>query len=337
MAYIQFEHITKHFGNNRVLDDVCLNVEKGKLVTLLGPSGCGKSTLLRCLAGLETPDGGRIMLDGEDITDRQPSQRKVSMVFQQYSLFPNLNVYDNIAFGLKIQKMPKKQLRAMVEEMLSMVELEGKEHALPRQLSGGQQQRVALARSLVTRPKVLLLDEPLSAIDAKFRKSLQHRIQQIQRELNITCVFVTHDQDEAILMSDIIHLMNRGAIEQSGEPIALYTGPKTSFAASFIGNYNVLSGKAFATLVGDEANLYDVAIRPETINLQVDAPETQADQYVLLGEIKEFSPHGNVIRYTVKIGGQEIHADVLFRSFKLFHPGQKVFAVVEKRNCLAVS
>ena len=337
MAYIQFEHITKSFGNNRVLDDVSLNVEKGKLVTLLGPSGCGKSTLLRCLAGLENPDGGRIVLDGEDITDRQPSQRKVSMVFQQYSLFPNLNVYENIAFGLKIQKMPKKQLRAMVEEMVQMVDLQGKEHAFPRHLSGGQQQRVALARSLVTRPKVLLLDEPLSAIDAKLRKSLQVRIQQIQRQLNITCVFVTHDQDEAIFMSDVIHLMNRGAIEQSGAPIELYTSPKTSFAASFIGNYNVLSGAAFAALVGGAPAQADIAIRPETIRLLLDAPQPQPDAYQLPGVIRDFSPHGNVIRYTVSIGAQELQADVLFRSFALFQPGQTVYAVVEKRNCLTLA
>lgn len=337
MAYIQFEHITKSFGNNRVLADVSLSVEKGKLITLLGPSGCGKSTLLRCLAGLESPDSGCIMLDNEDITHRQPAERKVSMVFQQYSLFPNLNVYDNIAFGLKIQKVPKKELRGMVREMLAMVELQGREHAFPRQLSGGQQQRVALARSLVTQPKVLLLDEPLSAIDARLRKSLQRRIQQIQRELNITCVFVTHDQDEAIFMSDVIHLMNRGTIEQSAAPIELYTSPRTSFAASFIGNYNVLTAAAFAEMVGGEAKAGDVAIRPETINLLLEEPEAKPDVYALPGQIREFSPHGNVIRYTVRIGVQDIHADVLFRSFKLFQPGQKVFAVVEKRNCLSVT
>jgi putative spermidine/putrescine transport system ATP-binding protein len=313
-----------------------LQVEKGRLVTLLGPSGCGKSTLLRCLAGLEKPDGGRIILDGEDITDRQPSERQVSMVFQQYSLFPNLNVYENVAFGLKIKKVPRQQLHTMVTEMLAMVELTGKENALPRQLSGGQQQRVALARSLVTRPKVLLLDEPLSAIDAKLRKSLQLRIQQIQRQLGITCVFVTHDQDEAIFLSDVIHLMNRGAIEQSGAPIELYTSPKTSFAASFIGNYNVLSCDAFAALVGETALQADVAIRPETVTLLLEAPQPQPDSYVLPAVVRYFSPHGNVIRYTIAVGQQELHADVLFRSFALFEPGQQVYAVVEKRNCIAV-
>ncbi|NLI21023.1 MAG: ABC transporter ATP-binding protein [Clostridiales bacterium] len=337
MAYIQFEHISKRFGNNRVLTDISLTVDEGRLVTLLGPSGCGKSTLLRCLAGLETPDTGRIILDGEDITDKRPAERKVSMVFQQYSLFPNMNVYNNVAFGLRIQKMPRRQQQQRVEEMLAMVELQGKENALPRQLSGGQQQRVALARSLVTRPKVLLLDEPLSAIDAKLRKSLQQRIQQIQRQLNITCMFVTHDQDEAIFLSDIIHLMHQGVIEQSDEPIALYTNPKTSFAASFIGNYNVLNGTAFAQMVGDAMTPHDVAVRPETINLLLDAPENEPDRYVLPGEVKEFSPHGNVIRYTVRVGAQDLHADVLFRSFKLFHPGQRVYVVVEKRNCLRVN
>lgn len=337
MTYIQFDQITKRFGNNTVLNNVCLSVEKGKLVTLLGPSGCGKSTLLRCLAGLETPDGGRIVLDGEDITERQPSARHVSMVFQQYSLFPNLSVFENVAFGLRVQKTPKRALQARVAEMLAMVELQGKENALPRQLSGGQQQRVALARSLVTNPKVLLLDEPLSAIDAKLRRSLQLRIQQIQRHLGITCIFVTHDQDEAIFLSDVIHLMNGGVIEQSGEPIELYTGPKTSFAASFIGHYNVLSGRVFAGLVGEAETPADVAIRPETIQLLPEALPAQADTYQLFGTIKDFSPHGNVIRYTVIIGEQELHADVLFRSFALFKPGQPVYAVVEKRNCLPVA
>jgi putative spermidine/putrescine transport system ATP-binding protein len=190
---------------------------------------------------------------------------------------------------------------------------------------------------LVTHPKALLLDEPLSAIDAKLCKSLQVCIQQIQRQFNITCVFVTHDQDEAIFMSDVIHLMNRGAIEQSGAPIEMYTDPKTRFAASFIGNYNVLSGEAFAALVGSTPMEADVAIHPETIHLLLDAPQPQSDAYQLSGVIRDFSSHGNVIRYTVSIGAQELHADVLFHSFALFQPGQPVYVIVEKRNCLSLS
>ena len=336
MAYIQFEHIEKRYGETPVLKDINLWVEKGNMVTLLGPSGCGKSTLLRCLAGLEEVSAGRIWLDGEDITQKSPKDRKIGMVFQQYSLFPNMNVFENISFGLSLQKHPANEICRLVEEAIHMVELGGKESAYPRHLSGGQQQRVALARSLVMRPKVLLLDEPLSAIDAKLRKSLQLSIKAIQKELSITCIFVTHDQDEALIMSDVIHLFNQGAIEQSGKPTELYTGPKTRFAAEFIGNYNLLEKELFAQMVNDEVGDNAVAIRPEAIDIVTHPTESREDCYIFSATIKYYIPHGNVLRYTLLVNGVKLHADVLFRSHKVFEPEQSVFLIVEKRNCLPI-
>lgn len=337
MAYIEFEKIQKNFGSNAVLQGIDLSVQKGDMVTLLGPSGCGKSTLLRCLAGLEEVSGGRILLDGEDITHKSPKERKIGMVFQQYSLFPNMSVFNNIAFGLSLQKRPAAEVRMLVEDAIHMVELNGKEKEYPRHLSGGQQQRVALARSLVMRPKVLLLDEPLSAIDAKLRKNLQLRIKEIQRELGITCIFVTHDQDEALIMSDVIHLFNEGHIEQSGAPIELYTSPKTRFAAEFIGNYNLLEKDCFAAMVKNSSLTTAIAIRPEAIDVVTQPLHEEEGYYILPATVQHYIPHGNVLRYTVLVEGVKLHADVLFRSFKLFEPGQNVFLVLEKRNCLPIS
>ena len=242
MSYIEFKDICKSYdGENQILKSINLNIEKGELVTLLGPSGCGKSTLLRSLAGLEQISSGKIILDGEDITNVPVQKRGIGMVFQQYSLFQNMNVEDNIAFGLKISKVAKKEIDERVKRVIEMVDLKGKEKRYPDQLSGGQQQRVAIARAIVMEPKVLLLDEPLSAIDAKLRRELQEKIKRVQKELKITTVFVTHDQDEAMIMSDKIHLMNQGIIEQSGNPVELYTHPVSKFAAEFIGHYNILS------------------------------------------------------------------------------------------------
>ena len=197
MSYIEFKDIRKSYGDNEVLKGINLNIEKGELITLLGPSGCGKSTLLRSLAGLEEVTSGSIFVDGVDITNLDTNKRQIGMVFQRYSLFPNMTVKENIRFGLKIQKMDKKKIEEKVKEIISIVGLEGKENQYPRQLSGGQQQRVALARAIVTEPKVLLLDEPLSAIDALLRKTLQTEIRRIVKELGITTIFVTHDQNEA--------------------------------------------------------------------------------------------------------------------------------------------
>ena len=212
MSYIEFKNIHKRFGDVHVLKGIDLTIEQGEFVTLLGPSGCGKSTLLRCFSGLETVSEGQIFLDGVDITGFTPKQRKIGMVFQQYSLFPNMTVRQNVAFGLQIQKKDKAVIDEKVRETLEIVGLSEKIDQYPRQLSGGQQQRVALARAIVMEPKVLLLDEPLSAIDALLRRNLQVEIRKIQQKLGITAIFVTHDQEEAMVMSDTIHLFNLGKI-----------------------------------------------------------------------------------------------------------------------------
>ena len=226
-----------------VLNNISLTLKKGEFATLLGQSGCGKSTLLRSIAGLEGVDVGRILIDGKDITNLSPRQREVGMVFQSYALFPNMTVFDNIAYGLKMKKV--KNIKSRVKKMIDMVDLIGKEESYPHQLSGGQQQRVALARALVMEPKVLLLDEPLSALDAKIRKSLQKELKRIQKELDITTIFVTHDQEEAMTMSDRIFVMNKGKVVQSGSPSEIYTSPVNTFVAKFIGNYNVCNMEVF--------------------------------------------------------------------------------------------
>ena len=292
MSYIEFQNINKFYGKNQVLKDISLNIEKGQFVTLLGPSGCGKSTLLRCLSGLEEISSGRIIMDGKDITNLEPKDRNIGMVFQHYSLFPNMTVEENIAFGLKMQKKSKEEIKAKVDSAIQIVELEGKEKAYPENLSGGQQQRVALARSIVQQPKVLLLDEPLSAIDAKLRKSLQNSIKQIHKDLGLTCIFVTHDQDEAMVMSDTIHLFHEGRIEQSSDPITMYTSPVSQFAAAFIGNYNILSREQFAAVTGKKiASENGIAIRPETIQIVTD-PSEETD-YTFDGVIIDNTPKGN--------------------------------------------
>jgi putative spermidine/putrescine transport system ATP-binding protein len=338
MSYIEIENLTKSYDKNQVLKNIHIKIQKGQLVTLLGPSGCGKSTLLRCLAGLEEIDSGNIYLDKEDITKKAVGKRNVGMVFQQYSLFPNMNVEQNIAFGLTLLKLDKEEITKRVKKIIELVDLKGKEKEYPITLSGGQQQRVALARSIVVEPKVLLLDEPLSAIDAKLRKSLQQGILEIHRELNLTTIFVTHDQDEALVMSDTIHLFNQGQIEQTGSPVAMYTTPKTKFAASFIGNYNIVSGLDFSKLTGEPLiRNREIGIRPETISLSKNQVAEEADAYVVRGRIKSNSPRGNVLRYLVDVNGVNIHADVLFRSFTLYENGSIIFLSIPKKDCLELA
>ncbi|UWP60499.1 ABC transporter ATP-binding protein [Ruminococcus gauvreauii] len=333
MSYIRFDHINKYFGENHVLRDITLDIEQGELVTFLGPSGCGKSTLLRCLSGLESVTEGKIYLEGYDITELEPKKRGIGMVFQQYSLFPNLTVEQNVAFGLKIQKRPKREIYQRVQEMLEIVGLNEKIHQYPRELSGGQQQRVALARALVTEPKVLLLDEPLSAIDALLRRNLQVEIRRIQKELNITTLFVTHDQDEAIVMSDHIHLFNVGTIEQSGVPVELYTRPRTRFAATFIGHYNIIDAKLFGESSGMKTEGNDIAIRPEIIEISKVPPE-HADSVTMKGSIAGSLSHGNIIRYMVECGGFRLDVDILFDASKLFADGEEIYLTFGKEHVL---
>jgi putative spermidine/putrescine transport system ATP-binding protein len=312
-----------------VLKGIDLEVKKGDLVTLLGPSGCGKSTLLRCLAGLESVTEGKVYLDGKDITHLPPKDRDIGMVFQQYSLFPNMTVGQNVAFGMKMKKMPKDTIENRVKEILGLVHLDEKIDQYPAQLSGGQQQRVALARAIVTEPKVLLLDEPLSAIDALLRRELQVEIRRLQQRLNITTIFVTHDQDEAMVMSDVIHLMNGGVIEQSGNPISMYTKPSTKFAATFIGHYNIIPTEVFAKAAGEKPECVDVAIRPEIFSISA-APTDEENAYKMKGTIVASMPHGNIIRYTVECSDIEFDVDVMFDSSLLFNLKQEVYLAVKK-------
>ena len=337
MAYIEFRGICKSYdGVNQVLKNIDLDVEKGELVTLLGPSGCGKSTLLRSLAGLEQISSGKIILDGEDITNLPVQKRGIGMVFQQYSLFQNMNVEENIAFGLKIAKMDKLTISEKVKKAIEMVDLVGKEKSYPSQLSGGQQQRVAIARAIVMEPKVLLLDEPLSAIDAKLRRELQEKIKNVQKKLKITTIFVTHDQDEAMIMSDRIHLMNQGIIEQSGKPVDLYTHPVSKFAAEFIGHYNILDKSKLNILLPLEK--FDdgfYAIRPETVQIQGE-PIMDNGMYAFEAVVENFISRGNVLRYTLRCGDVFFTSEVLFRSFALFEEGQKVYVGIEPHNILSI-
>jgi spermidine/putrescine transport system ATP-binding protein len=237
---IALEGVSKRFGRAEAVRDVNIAIGDGEFFSLLGPSGCGKTTTLRMIAGFEVPDEGRIVLQGQDVTTVSANRRPVNMVFQQYALFPHMSIYDNVAFGLKLKRVPGSERRERVLELLDVVGLEGLERRRPRQLSGGQQQRVALARALVNRPAALLLDEPLGALDVKLRKHMQLELKRIQHELGTTFVYVTHDQEEALAMSDRIAVMNHGQVEQIGSPREIYEHPNSAFVADFIGSLNAL-------------------------------------------------------------------------------------------------
>ncbi|WP_373874331.1 ABC transporter ATP-binding protein [Metapseudomonas otitidis] len=300
----------KRYGQTTIFTDIDCEIGKGEFVTLLGPSGCGKSTLLRCIAGLTEVDGGQILLDGQDLVPLSPQKRGIGMVFQSYALFPNMTAAQNVAFGLRMQKVGRDDSARRVQEALAMVELDQHAERYPHQLSGGQCQRVALARSLVTRPRLLLLDEPLSALDARIRKHLREQIRSIQQELGLTTIFVTHDQEEALTLSDRIFLMNAGRIVQSGDAETLYTAPVDAFAAGFIGNYNLLEAEAASRLLQRPVSAR-VAIRPEAIALGEGGIEAEVRSHSLLG---------NVIRYRVQAQGVELLVDVLNRSADDLHP-----------------
>jgi spermidine/putrescine transport system ATP-binding protein len=253
---IELESVWKRFGEHAAVGGVSLSIAEGDFFSLLGPSGCGKTTTLRMIAGFVAPDEGRVLLQGDDVTTVPPNKRPVNMVFQQYALFPHMTVYDNVAFGLKMAHVPRAEHKARVTEILRVVSLDGYERRRPRQLSGGQQQRVALARALVNRPAALLLDEPLGALDVKLRRHMQLELKRIQNELGTTFVYVTHDQEEALAMSDRIAVMNEGHVEQLGTPREIYEHPASAFVADFVGTVNVLN-------VGDG----EISVRPERIRI----------------------------------------------------------------------
>lgn len=240
---LELKNIKKSFQEGEdVLESICLTAKKGEFVTLLGSSGCGKTTTLRIIAGLEQPDSGQVFLNGKDVTSLEPNQRNVNTVFQNYALFPHMNVADNIGYGLKLKKTPKAEICRRVKKMLELVQLSGFEKRKPSELSGGQRQRVAIARALVNNPEVLLLDEPLGALDLQLRRAMQHELKRLQKKLGITFIYITHDQEEAINMSDTIAVMNHGRFEQIGTPDEIYNHPKTSYVATFVGNANILTG-----------------------------------------------------------------------------------------------
>ncbi|MFM1665468.1 ABC transporter ATP-binding protein [Aeromonas salmonicida] len=311
MFHLEVSQLHKSYGETKVFEGIEFGIRKGELVTLLGPSGCGKSTLLRALAGLTPVDGGQVRVAGEDITWQAPQKRGIGMVFQSYALFPNMTVWDNVAFGLKMKPQPRRELAASVQEALSLVELDGFERRYPAELSGGQRQRVALARALVVRPRILLLDEPLSALDARIRRSLRLQIREIQQRLELTTIFVTHDQEEALTMSDRVFLMNKGEIVQSGSPEQIYTQPASEFVASFIGHYNLLAPEQAKSLFGPRFR-GTLALRPESINL-LPAGEQSLDP-CLPGVIRQQQLLGNIIRYQVECEAGLLTVDTLNRS-----------------------
>ncbi|WP_110969204.1 ABC transporter ATP-binding protein [Pseudomonas huaxiensis] len=316
MSFVSIQNLEKTYAGSPVFKDINFEIQRGEFITLLGPSGCGKSTLLRCIAGLTPVDSGKILLDGNDLVPQSPQKRGIGMVFQSYALFPNMTVAQNVAFGLRMQKVKDEDSQTRVNEALRMVELQDFAGRYPHQLSGGQCQRVALARSLVTRPRLLLLDEPLSALDARIRKHLREQIRQIQRELGLTTVFVTHDQEEALTLSDRIFLMNQGKIVQSGDAETLYTAPVDAFAAGFIGNYNLLDADSASRLLQRPVTAR-LAIRPEAIAISLDGE--------LEGQVRSHSLLGNIIRYRVEARGVELLVDVLNRSSADLYPdGQRV-------------
>lgn len=324
MAYLEISHLEKSFGPLRVVKDFNLGIEQGEFVSLLGPSGCGKTTVLRMVAGFETPSSGKIIVGGQDITALRPTQRKIGMVFQSYALFPNLTVAENVGFGLKVAGVAAAERAERVAEMLALIGLPDKGANFPFQLSGGQQQRVALARALAPRPKVLLLDEPLSALDAKVRVSLRNQIRQIQRDLGITTIFVTHDQEEAMSISDRIVVMNGGIAEQVGVPFDIYNRPSTKFVANFVGTLNTFEGVVEEPSVGAVAlggqvvtlgraidrpkgEKVSLALRPEALHLD------QGEGVTFQGHVNEVHFMGSVIRVTAELAGTNVSLDTFNR------------------------
>lgn len=279
---LELRNITKRFGETDVLNGITLSIEKGEFITFLGASGCGKTTTLRIIAGLEQPDSGSVLLEGKEVTDLSPNERDVNTVFQNYALFPHMNVEANVGYGLKIKKVPKGEIKKRVYEMLELVQLQGYEKRMPSELSGGQKQRVAIARALVNSPKLLLLDEPLGALDLKLRRAMQIELKRLQKKLGITFLYITHDQEEAINMSDRIVVMKDGRFEQIGTPDEIYNHPKTSYVADFVGNANILTG----TLHKIEGELAEVEIEGRRLHALA-VPELREGQKIALAVRRE--------------------------------------------------
>lgn len=319
---LEFEEVSKVFGNVKALDKVSFSIKKGEFFSLLGPSGCGKTSLLRLIAGFEKPASGKIFLDGQDITNLPPNKRPINTVFQSYALFPHLTVWDNIAFGLRIAKHSSGYIKKEVEAMLALIQMEDHAYKKPDQISGGQKQRVAIARALINRPRVLLLDEPLAALDLKLRQRMLLELDLIHDEVGITFLYVTHDQNEAMAVSDRIAILNQGKLEQIGSPIELYEAPNSSFVAAFIGDTNFLDGWVAEkksneySLIGfddfpnilcfnDKPVFVDdpvhISIRPEKIHISREKPENKAHLNIFEGVIEDIIYHGDHTKFGVCI------------------------------------
>jgi putative spermidine/putrescine transport system ATP-binding protein len=323
MTFLQINNVSKTFGSTEAVKDFNLGIEKGELVSFLGPSGCGKTTTLRMVAGFEIPTNGHIVINEKDITDMPPNQRDVGMVFQSYALFPNMTVAGNIGFGLKVMKKQPEEIKQRVKEMLELINMPEYGDRYPSQLSGGQQQRVALARALALRPEVLLLDEPLSALDAKIRVSLRSEIRSIQQKLGITAIYVTHDQEEALSLSDRVVVMNAGRMEQVGTPFEIYNFPQTAFVANFVGTLNAVEAEVIDpranTLRVDGVQLQAakgleenragdkvmVAVRPERFSFASDQMKTN----VIDAVIENVTFLGSIVRVQVIIGRMRFYMD----------------------------
>ncbi|MEV4457320.1 ABC transporter ATP-binding protein [Microbispora sp. NPDC049633] len=338
-ARVEFRGLRRRFGSTVALDGLDLTVEPGELIALLGPSGCGKTTALRCLAGFEQPDEGEVLVDGADITRVPANRRDAGMVFQSYSLFPNLNARDNVGFGMRVRKVPAARRHARAQELLELVGLPSVGDRYPHQLSGGQQQRVALARALALEPRVLLLDEPLSALDAKVRVTLREEIRRLQLSLGITTIFVTHDQEEALSMADRVAVLRDGRLEQVAGPATLYDRPATPFVAEFVGAMNHLPGLVSGdrvTVLGQtlpvegpspDAARADVLVRPEAVLV---TPDGEGDGIVMVSSFR-----GSTARLRVRLGdGTEVLADVPGHDSARFAPGTAVRVGLVERPVL---
>ncbi|EFH83687.1 ABC transporter ATP-binding protein [Ktedonobacter racemifer] len=350
MAFLELLDISKHFGHTAAVDNIGLSIKQGEFLTLLGPSGCGKTTLLRMIAGFETPTTGSILLDGEDITNRPANKRLMGMVFQSYALFPHMSAQDNIGFGMTIKHQPKHVIKKRTAELLELVGLAEMGQRYPHQLSGGQQQRIALARALAVEPKVLLLDEPLSALDAKVRISLRNEIRRIQQELKITAIYVTHDQEEALSLSDRIAVMAKGKIEQLDAPENIYNQPQTAFAATFVGNSNQFNGIIESAANGlcqvgtrtlnvsplsqfRDGERVLIMVRPEDIAVQVDE-DTHDDLNVLAGRIDLRTFLGPFTRLHVSIDETTtLLVDIPTRQAASYTPGRQVHVSFPPQAC----
>lgn len=327
---VKLENFTKKYGEKEIIKNINLEVYEGEFITLLGSSGCGKTTILRSISGMDRPTSGRVYLDGIDVTDVDPTRRQVNTIFQNYALFPLMTIEKNIEFGLKMKKVPKQERKKRVKEMIELVHLEGYEKRKPKELSGGEQQRVSIVRGLINNPKVLLLDEPLSALDLKLRKKMQIELKQLQKKLGITFIYVTHDQDEALSMSDRIAVIKDGKIEQIGTPVEVYEKPKSIYVADFLGEANIFKGIVKDDVcVCEEANIkiiskfkndtkVDLIVRPENVKL---SKEKNSD---LVGTIYEQIYDGAFTKILIKVNKKIIKA-IISGNDKLYKRNDEVY------------